>query len=40
MCNKAPTEDREIKELCEQINVSQQEEIDQMREILDRLDEN
>lgn len=38
MCNKAPLEDTEIKELCKSIVESQQSEIDQMETILSRLD--
>ncbi len=34
MCAEAPLEDAEIRALCEQIIVSQQEEIDQMRALL------
>ena len=38
MCNEAPLEDAEIKELCQSINSSQQSEIDQMKAILKRLE--
>lgn len=38
MCEKAPIEDSEIKELCKGIISSQSSEIDQMKRILDRLE--
>lgn len=38
MCEKASIHDAEIKELCKTIISSQQSEIDQMKAILDRLD--
>ena len=38
MCRKAPISDPEIVELCQRIAKSQREEIDQMRQIMDRLD--
>jgi hypothetical protein len=37
MCERAPVEDPEIQELCQQIIESQQREIDQMKSILNRL---
>jgi hypothetical protein len=37
MCNEAPIQDAEIKHLCDGILSSQQSEIDQMKEILARL---
>jgi len=37
MCGKASIEDAEIKELCKGIIESQQKEIDQMKQILERL---
>lgn len=40
MCEKASIEDREIKELCDQIVKTQREEINQMNKILDRLNTN
>lgn len=36
MCQKASLQDTEIKELCQQILVSQQAEIDQMKALLDK----
>jgi uncharacterized protein (DUF305 family) len=39
MCQQAAIEDPELKELCEDIIASQQAEIDQMKEILNRLRE-
>jgi uncharacterized protein (DUF305 family) len=38
MCEHASIQDREIQELCETIISSQQEEIDQMEAILQRLE--
>ena len=38
MCRKAPIEDAEIRSLCRQIIESQQREIDQMKDILGRLE--
>lgn len=38
MCTQAPIEDDEILQLCQRILASQQEEIEQMKAILDRLD--
>ncbi|MBI3152278.1 MAG: DUF305 domain-containing protein [Chloroflexi bacterium] len=38
MCQRAPITDPEIKELCGNIISSQQSEIDQMKDILDRLE--
>jgi hypothetical protein len=38
MCEEAPISDPEIKDLCETIVSTQQEEINQMRAILERLD--
>jgi uncharacterized protein (DUF305 family) len=37
MCKKADIKDPELKKLCEEINLSQQSEIDQMKTILERL---
>lgn len=37
MCREAEIMDSEIKKLCQQIITSQQQEIDQMKDILDRL---
>ena len=37
MCERAPVEDQEIQELCQQIIENQQTEIDQMKNILNRL---
>jgi hypothetical protein len=37
MCEQSPISDAEIKELCQSIITSQQSEIDQMKEILERL---
>lgn len=37
MCERAPVQDQEIKDLCQQIIESQQKEIEQMKTILDRL---
>jgi uncharacterized protein (DUF305 family) len=37
MCNEAPIEDPEIKELCKNISASQAQEISQMKAILQRL---
>lgn len=37
MCNEAPIEDQEIKDLCKNIITSQQAEIDQMKAKLDQL---
>lgn len=39
MCQQATIEDPELRELCEEIVASQQAEIDQMKEILNRLNE-
>ena len=39
VCEQSDISDPEIQDLCEQIISSQQEEIDQMNEILDRLDD-
>ena len=39
MCRQAPIADAEIKELCGSIIASQQQEIDQMKEIMERLEE-
>jgi peptidoglycan biosynthesis protein MviN/MurJ (putative lipid II flippase) len=39
MCEQSPISDAEIKELCQSIIASQQSEIDQMKAILDRLQE-
>jgi len=39
MCEQSPISDAEIKELCQSIITSQQSEIDQMKAILDRLQE-
>lgn len=39
MCKEAPIQDPEIKQLCENIKSSQQAEIDQMKAILERLDQ-
>jgi uncharacterized protein (DUF305 family) len=39
MCEEASIEDAEIAELCEEIVQAQQEEINQMKAILERLDE-
>jgi uncharacterized protein (DUF305 family) len=39
MCERASITDPEIEQLCQEIVSSQQEEIDQMRAILDRIDE-
>lgn len=39
MCEEAPIQDTEIKELCERIISSQQEEINQMKAILSELEE-
>ncbi|MGE5252052.1 MAG: DUF305 domain-containing protein [Bacteroidota bacterium] len=38
MCRQAPIQDPEIKALCQSIISSQQSEIDQMKDILERLD--
>ena len=38
MCNEASLQDPEILELCENIKLSQQSEIDQMKRILNRLE--
>jgi len=38
MCERAAISDQEIKSLCETIKSGQRREIDQMKEILDRLD--
>ena len=38
MCEKAPIEDAEIRQLCKTIVAGQQSEIDQMKAILNRLD--
>jgi hypothetical protein len=38
MCNKSKLSDPEIQQLCQKIIQSQQQEIDQMKAILDRLD--
>jgi hypothetical protein len=38
MCTNAPFDDLEIKQLCQKIIPSQQAEIDQMKQILERLD--
>jgi uncharacterized protein (DUF305 family) len=38
MCEEASLEDAEIEKLCKDIKSSQQTEIDQMKEILQRLD--
>jgi uncharacterized protein (DUF305 family) len=38
MCDQAPLQDAEIKELCTKIISSQQSEIDQMKAILDRVE--
>jgi uncharacterized protein (DUF305 family) len=38
MCEEAPIQDWEVKELCENIKSSQQTEIDQMKRILKRLE--
>jgi hypothetical protein len=38
MCEQAPLQDAEIKELCTKIISSQQSEINQMKAILDRLE--
>lgn len=37
MCGRAPLQDAELKKLCAEINVGQQQEIDQMKAILARL---
>jgi hypothetical protein len=37
MCNEANLKDPELKKLCEEIRVSQQREIEQMKAILDRM---
>lgn len=37
MCKEAPIEDAELKQLCQEIISGQQQEIDQMKAILDRL---
>jgi uncharacterized protein (DUF305 family) len=37
MCKEAPIEDAELKKLCQEIISGQQQEIDQMKAILDRL---
>jgi len=39
MCQEAHTSDPEIKDLCKSIIASQQSEIDQMKNILDRLEQ-
>lgn len=39
MCQQAPLTDPEIKSLCQEIVSSQQQEIDQMKAILERLDQ-
>jgi uncharacterized protein (DUF305 family) len=39
MCEQATLEDPEIRDLCESIITSQQEEIDRMRALLDELDD-
>jgi hypothetical protein len=38
MCEKANISDPEVKQLCQNIITSQQEEVDQMRSILERID--
>jgi uncharacterized protein (DUF305 family) len=38
MCDQAPIDDAEIIELCQQITSSQQAEIDQMKQILERME--
>ena len=38
MCRKAPIQDAEIKKLCQNIQASQQSEIDQMKAIMKRLE--
>jgi hypothetical protein len=40
MCKKVSLEDKEIKDLCENIISSQQSEIDQMKQILERINKN
>ena len=40
MCKNAPVDDLEIKQLCQKIIPSQQSEIDQMKQMLKRIDEN
>jgi len=39
MCKNAPVDDLEIKQLCQKIIPSQQSEIDQMKQMLKRIDE-
>lgn len=38
MCDKSKLKDRELQELCQQITLSQQSEINQMKSILKRLE--